>query len=93
MRVRKRASLGFPLLIVLLALVVGGCRTKSKSELIQNAAKYMAAGEYGKAIIEYRNALKIEPQSAELQYKLGDAYARNGQLEEGFLSFPQGRCP
>jgi len=85
--------LGFPLLIVLLALVVGGCRTKSKSELIQNAAKYMAAGEYGKAIIEYRNALKIEPQSAELQYKLGDAYSRNGQLEEGFLSFPQGRCP
>jgi tetratricopeptide (TPR) repeat protein len=87
MHVRKRASLGLLLLIVPLALVVAGCRTKKKSELVQSAAKYMAAGEYGKAIIEYRNALKIDPQSAELQYKLGDAYSRNGQWEEGFLSF------
>ena len=87
MRVRKRASLGLLLLIVPLALLVGGCRKKSKSELVQNAAKYMAAGEYPKAIIEYKNALKIEPRSAELQYQLGQAYSKNGQLQQAFPSF------
>src|SRR6516225_4711175 len=87
MHVRKRASLGLLLLIVPLALLVGSCRKKSTSELVQNAANYMAAGEYGKAIIEYKNALKVEPRSPELQYKLGDAYSRNGQWQEAFLCF------
>jgi tetratricopeptide (TPR) repeat protein len=66
------------------------CQTdpqKRKTELVTGAERYSAAGEFGKAIIEYKNALKIEPQSAELQYKLGEAYSQNGQLQEAFLSF------
>ena len=71
------------------AFAAGGCRrspAQSKSELVQSAEKYMAAGEFGKAVIEYKNALKIEPRSAELQYTLAQAYVANGQLHEGFLS-------
>ena len=59
MRAQKRMSL--VVIPVLLAAVA--CRTKTKAEAVQTAEKYMAAGEYGKAIIEYKNALKIEPRS------------------------------
>src|SRR6516225_952570 len=82
MRAQKIMSLA--VIPVLLAAVA--CRTKTKAEAVQTAEKYMAAGEYGKAIIEYKNALKVEPRSAELQYKLGQAYVANGQLHEAFLS-------
>jgi len=66
------------------------CRTdpaKRSSELVQSAEKYVAVGDYSKAIIEYKNAIKIEPRSAELQYKLGQAYLGNGQLQEAFFSY------
>ena len=76
MRAQKRMSLA--VIPVLLAAVA--CRTKTKAEAVQTAEKYMAAGEYGKAIIEYKNALKVEPRSAELQYKLGQAYEMLGNL-------------
>src|SRR6516165_10199815 len=71
------------------ALTAVSCRknpAQTKAKAVESAEKYLAAGEFGKAIIEYKNALKMEPRSAELQYKLGQAYVANRQLHEAFLS-------
>jgi len=89
-RHRNTARLRLALLLIPLALVAGACQmnpAKRKSELVASAERYVAAGEYRKAIIEYKNALKIDRRSAELHYKLGQAYIANGQLQEGLLSY------
>ena len=90
MRGRAKTTLRLSLVVILFVLVGVSCRTdpaKSKSELVQSAEKYIAADEYGKAIIEYRNALKIEPRSAELYCKVAQAYFSNGQSQEGLLAY------
>src|SRR5437899_6417969 len=60
---------------------------KQKSEFVASAEKFMAAAKYSDAVIQYRNALKIEPNSSPLNSSLGDAYFRNGQLREAFLAY------
>ena len=91
MRARKRMSLAFALAVIPVVLVAVACKSpaQKKAEAVESAQKYMAAGEYGKAIIEYKNAIKIDPRSAELQYKLGQVYVANGQLHEGFLTYDE----
>ncbi len=48
---------------------------------------YLKQGEYKKAIIEYRNALKLEPKSVELHNNLGIAYQKDQQFEEALKAF------
>jgi len=73
-----------------LILIMAGCHTnpqKQKLEFVASGDKYMAAHDIQNAIIEYRRALKIEPHSAETQYKLGQAYFANRQSREAFLAY------
>src|SRR5437868_9271489 len=60
---------------------------KQKSDFVASAEKFMAAGKYSDAVIQYRNALKIEANSSVLNNSLGDAHFRNGQLRESFLAY------
>src|SRR5579863_3893152 len=81
------AALAAPVLMLLFSAACSMAPAQRKPILVAKAEKYQAAGEYGKAIIEYKNALQLEPGSAELYYKLGGAYAQNGQLREAFLAY------
>lgn len=77
-------------LLFLLLLSFAGCTRdpiKRKSAFVASAEKYVAAGKYDEAIIQYRNALKIDPNSSALYYSLGEAYTRNQQYREALLSF------
>jgi len=89
---RKSYATGHHALMLLLVAVLGfsGCTRdpgKRKSEFVASAEKYVAAGKYGEAVIQYRNALKIDPNSSPLYYSLGETYTRNHQYPEGFVSF------
>ena len=75
------------IITLLLALVVAGCRKDpqaQKAEFTASGDKLMASQKYSDAIIQYRNALKIDPYSSVLFFKLGEAYFRNAQLREAF---------
>jgi len=56
-------------------VVLAGCGWHSASRYAANGDRYMAAGRYAEASIEYRNAVRLSPESAALERKLGDAYA------------------
>jgi len=71
-------------------LVAQGCLkdpAKQKAGFVGSADKYMASQQYSEAIIQYRNALKIEPASSDLQFKLGEAYFSNAQYREAYASY------
>src|SRR4051812_21683242 len=84
----KKSVLVFISALMLFSML--GCTAdpaKQKSEFVASAEKAMAAGKFSDAVIQYRNALKIEPNSSSLNNSLGDAHFKNGQLREAFLAY------
>ena len=45
-------------------------------------SSYQKLGEYEKAIVSYREALKIDPHDSSTRSKLGSAYKKLGRNEE-----------
>lgn len=55
--------------------------------LIASGDAYHATGRDDAAIIEYRNAIKKQPSSAEAYRKLGDAYVDSAKAEEAYRAY------
>src|SRR3954470_3790521 len=73
-----------------LAVLVAGCRKDpetKKKEFVESADSLVKQEKYADAIIQYRNALKIDPNSSDIYYRLGDAYFKNQQLREAYASY------
>ncbi len=70
-------------------LLAAGCASKAQrlAQYQASAKSYMAEQSYPEAIIQYRNALQLNPNSAELEYDLGQAYTRNEQYQSAFYAF------
>src|SRR3990172_4530152 len=47
-----------------------------KATHLERAERYAADGKYPEAVIEYRNAIQVDPTDANTQYKLGLAYLK-----------------
>ena len=66
---------------VCLALIVSGCAGDPHAAMLkyaQSGDSYVAAGKFAEAVIEYRNAVQIEPRAGDVRLKLADAYMRQG---------------
>ncbi len=62
------------LALATLALMLSGCTRDphvKAQKYVRNGEKYFAEGQYSAASIEFRNALKSDPQSAIAAYRLG----------------------
>jgi putative PEP-CTERM system TPR-repeat lipoprotein len=67
--------------LVLLALCVAlsGCRKDpeiAKQGYFESGNRYFEQGQYAEAIVEYRNAVKVDPMFGEAHLQLAEAYAR-----------------
>jgi tetratricopeptide (TPR) repeat protein len=72
---------------LILALLAAACTMnpqKRKATFVRSADKYASMGDFNKAIIQYRNALRIDPTSADIHYKLGQAFFQDGQFQESY---------
>lgn len=70
-----------------LTLVAAGCSKDpnvAKQEHFESGERYAAEGKYGEAIIEYRNAVQLDPQFGRARYRLADAYSQTGDLQAAF---------
>jgi tetratricopeptide (TPR) repeat protein len=68
--------------IVLLPILVAACSRDPHAAMLKYAKSgdtYVAAGKYGEAIIEYRNALDKDPRAGDVRVKLADAYISHGE--------------
>lgn len=64
----------------------GGAEAR-KSRYIENGKAFMQAKEYEKARLEFRNALQIEPGSADLRYRVGEATEKMGSPIEAMQMY------
>lgn len=81
-----RTARFFALLGVLALSVVAGCQSDSEKleGFMSRGDNYSEAERFEEAIIEYRNALQIDPNHAGAHESLAEAYLRTEQFKEGY---------
>src|SRR5262245_18922008 len=75
--------------IVVVAVTALACTTSAEKAraFADRGDRDVAAGDYDAAVIEYRNAVKQAPDSAEMHRKLGSAYAELSKAEEAYREY------
>ena len=82
----------FPLWAAGLFLLLAGCSAESrKSAHLARGSGFVAAGDYEKAEIEYRNALQLDRLNAEAIARLGIIYFDQGRSGPAFLFLRKAR--
>ena len=74
-----------PVLLGTALLWLGGCASPQQKEAkyIANGKKFLNEKDYTRAILEYRNAVKVMPKDAEAHYQLALAYLDSNNLQAG----------
>src|SRR5687767_7973136 len=74
---------GLSVCVVFAGLLLASACSKDpavrKQEFLQSGNKYFEAKQYRHAIIEYRNAVQIDPTFGAARARLAEAYALNGE--------------
>src|SRR6202158_4883189 len=63
-------------LVFLLVVMLGGCSLapqKGKVKYLESGKRYLKAGKYQEATIQFRNSIKLDPRFAEAYYQLAQA--------------------
>jgi len=69
------------IITTLCAMTLAACGQKSSEEYINSGKTLIAQQDVKAAIIEFKNAVKTEPQNAEARFLLGKAYLDNRQYD------------
>src|ERR1700719_1151278 len=79
-------------LLFSLAAVLGGCSLdpqKGKVKYLESGKRYLKAGKYPEASIQFRNALKLDPRFAEAYYQLAQADLSLKQWDDAVAALRQ----
>src|SRR4051812_31224842 len=52
----------------------------AKRKFVESADRYVAAGKTAEAVVEYRNALKIDARAGDVRQKLAEVLLNRGEL-------------
>jgi putative PEP-CTERM system TPR-repeat lipoprotein len=63
------------------SLMLAGCGKQTAEEHIMAAEQFTAANNNSAAVLELKNAIQLEPNSAEARFKLGRLYLETNQFE------------
>ena len=74
-----------PVLLGTALLWLGGCASPQQKEAkyLANGKKFLNEKDYTRAILEYRNAVKVMPKDAEAHYQLALAYLDSHNIQAG----------
>jgi tetratricopeptide (TPR) repeat protein len=70
--------------LALLPLTASGSSQQKPEALIAQGDAYARKGEYGKAIADYTEAIRLEPKNAVVYAKRSWSYARKGDFDRAF---------
>jgi len=83
-----RLKLGI-LLILSVAMILFSCASEEekKAAHFEKGKAYFEKGDYKAAIIEFKNAIQIDPKYKEVYSHLGEAYLKVGDLRGAFRAY------
>src|SRR5262245_14332316 len=67
------------LFVVVLAAALSACSRHAFENFFSSGERYLASQRYAEAVIEFQNAARVQPASADAQMKLAEAYAGLGR--------------
>jgi Tfp pilus assembly protein PilF len=72
------------LAVLAFALILAACSGAQgrKNGYLAKGQEYLAARNYAKARLEFRNALQLDPNDAQVNYLAGEAAAHLGNIRE-----------
>src|SRR5215472_14535728 len=81
--------LGFRLVVVLscVAALLTACSRDPnvrKQKYLESGQRYYAKGKYRESIIQYRNAINVDPTFAQAHYQLSQAYLKLGDYQHAY---------
>ncbi len=75
---------------LLIALLLTGCSShKSKQQYLESGIRYMHEGRHEHAILQFQNALKLDPHFVEALYQLGQAHLAVHDWPSAFSALQQ----
>lgn len=81
---RQRIAFWLTLLIIFSVVVGCGSKEDKRAKFIERGKDYFEQKEYGKATLEFKNALQIDPQYGETYYWLAECEMTNKNLRQAF---------
>ncbi len=84
-----KIRISFVLLLITFVLLVVGCTSKEHrvQEFISDGKKYIQKGEYKKAILEFKNALQLDPKNVKAMFYIGKAYLGIKEYRKAYSFF------
>ena len=73
-----------PLFVALLAVTACQSEEEKLAEHLSRADTYLEEEQYPEAIIEYKSALQIDPNSGAAHWGLAQSHVKNDEAREGF---------
>ncbi|WP_171035655.1 XrtA/PEP-CTERM system TPR-repeat protein PrsT [Colwellia ponticola] len=65
--------------VIVLALSLGACgETKTAQQLISSGNNFVQMSDFSSAVIEFKNAVSLEPENAQARFLLASAYIEQG---------------
>ena len=81
----------FRWIIVLCILIIAACASpeQKKTKYFESGKAYYDRGEFDKAVIEFKNAIQIDPKFADAHYMLGMSYLKQRDFRQAYNAFLQ----
>jgi tetratricopeptide (TPR) repeat protein len=87
MHLRRHVSLATLLAVAALTTACTGDPAVKKQQYLESGDRYFDQGRFAEAIIEYRNAVHIDPMFGQARKQLAESYARSGDDGRAFEEF------
>jgi len=86
---RTITTAGFGIVLALAVLASGACSNpeQEKQAYFENANRFLEQKKYAEAIVEYRNALRVDGKFGQARFKLGEAYEATGNASAAYAEF------
>ena len=82
---RERSAIW--LSIIAACILAAGCSRNPqvvKQKYLDKGHSYFIAGKYREAIIEYENAIQVDPKLAQAHYELAECYLKQGNWRDAY---------
>lgn len=74
-----------------LAVLVGACSSpeEQEAEHLARGIELLEAGDNGRALVEFRNVLRLNPKNAQAMYHAAQVHERAGRLAQAYAAYEQ----
>jgi Tfp pilus assembly protein PilF len=87
--VKRRVRRALPLLLAAVAVAACASDAERRDQHLANAESYLAEGDTRTALIEFRSALELDPQNADVNFRVGRALEAVAAVQDALFFYEE----